>query len=666
MLEPQKALALYHVMLTARLLDQFELAAVNRGEAWFHISGSGHESSAILNEFLQDQDWLSCHYRDKALLLGRGVSSQEFLNALYGNAESYSGGRQMNPFTSCRARNVMNMSIPVGNGALQCVGVATSIRSQPDNPIVLCSIGDGTSQQGEVLEAIAEAVRSQLPVLFFIQDNQLAVSTKTRGKTFFSHPDAEPEEFYGLPIHRVDGREVLQARQHLAPVIEQVRASRGPAIVIFRTCRLDNHSNADDQSLYRSVHDLEQSRLEDDPLGRLENALLESGITDLQLDEIKSAIQIRLAAEESRAKSGGQPTAVKTVKAALPDVLEGKFNPAACQPAFVNCTMRQAINRVLRHHLSSNHSVFLYGEDIEDPKGDVFGVTRDLSNEFSGRVLNSPLSESTIVGLSIGRALAGDKPVCFIQFADFIPHALNQIMSELATLYWRSNGEWSAPVIVMIACGAYRPGLGPFHAQSMEALMAQVPGLDVFYPSNAGDAAGLLNSAFLSGRPSIFFYPKNALNRPEDRAPENIGQYFLPIGDAIQVRKGNDLSLLAWGNTLQICLRVAVELSKLEIDCDVIDLACISPWDKEAVLKSVQKTGRMIVVEENTHTCGFGAEVAATVAESATRPVLIRRITGPDSYLPFNFDNQRALLPSFESILATAAELLDLDLDWQT
>ncbi|MEK6239146.1 MAG: hypothetical protein N2C14_30890, partial [Planctomycetales bacterium] len=308
--------------------------------------------------------------------------------------------------------------------------------------------------------------------------------------------------------------------------------------------------------------------------------------------------------------------------------------------------------------------VCVFGQDLEDPKGDVFGLTRGLSTKHPGRVRNAPLTESTIVGTAIGRALAGERPVAFLQFADFFPLAYNQITSELGSMHWRTGGQWQAPVIVMIACGAYRPGLGPFHAQSFEAVAAHTPGVDVFMPSTASDAVGMLNAAFQSGRPTLFFYPKSCLNNPRATTSDDVESQLVPIGRARKVRAGFDLTLVAWGNTVQVCEKTAESLESVGIEAEIIDLRSLSPWDEKAVLASAEKTARLVVVHEDNHTCGFGAEVLATVAERARVPVSLRRVTRGDVYVPCNFANQLEVLPSFKRVLEVAAELLDLDLAW--
>ncbi|MDZ4199361.1 MAG: transketolase C-terminal domain-containing protein, partial [Kiritimatiellia bacterium] len=329
-------------------------------------------------------------------------------------------------------------------------------------------------------------------------------------------------------------------------------------------------------------------------------------------------------------------------------------------------TLIEALRETLRARLADDGRVTLYGQDIEDPKGDVFGVTRGLSTEFGDRVCNSPLSEATILGVSIGRALAGGRPVAFLQFADFFPVAFNQIYSELAALYWRSAGQWPAPVIVLAVTGGYRPGLGPYHAQTPEAFMLHAPGLDVFMPATAADAAGLLNSAFDSGRPSIFFYPKNLLNERTSLADPNVRGQRIPIGRARQVRAGNDLTLVGWGNTVAICEQVAATLETDGLGVEVLDLRTLSPWDREMVSASAARTGRLIVVHEDTRTCGLGAEILAHISETHPDRVQMARVTTPDTWLAFHYGSQLHALPSFRSVLERAADMLGRDVSWKS
>ncbi|MCA9198855.1 MAG: hypothetical protein KDA87_15010, partial [Planctomycetales bacterium] len=663
-MDKQHLVKLFRYMALARRIDQAEHEITSRGEAFFHLSGAGHEATVGLSDHLAPCDWLHPHYRSRAFLLAMGVPVREFFDSLFCKAESSSQGRRMSAFFCHRQRNLLSMVTPVGNNALQSVGVATTIKHQSERPIVLCGLGDGTTQQGEFMEACGEAYRESLPVLFLVEDNHWAISTQTKRKTFYS-TDQKSDSFHGIPIHRVDGRDVVQVHQDFGPIVQQMRSTRQPAIVVLDVERLSSHTNADNQALYRSREDLEHAAQNGDPLKRCEAALRSLGVTDQEIQSIYEWAAHEVASAEARSFAGPEPVAAFDAKKSLPVELTHPSREFRGEDTDTKLTMRDAMREVLRHRLQNDSRVTLFGEDIEDPKGDVFGVTSGLSTQFPGRVKNSPLSESTILGVSIGQSLAGQRPVAFIQFADFLPLANNQITSELATMYWRTAGQWECPVIVMAACGAYRPGLGPFHAQTGEAWMAHTPGLDVFMPSTAADAAGMLNAAFESGRPTLFLYPKACLNDPKNVTSADVAKQFVPVGPARRVRGGRDITFVAWGNTVKVCEQTAEALERVGVESEILDLRSLSPWDERTVIASAEKTARLVVVHEDNHTCGIGAEVVATVAEKTRVPVAARRVTRPDTHVPCNFANQLELLPSFERVLATAADLLDMDLEWE-
>lgn len=659
----------YRHMVTAREMDSLEQDFTGRGEAFFHVSGAGHEATAALNDYLVPEDYLHVHYRDKALMLARGISPKMFFLALFNKDESHSRGRQMNAHMSAPELNILSLVGPVGNSALHAAGVAEVIKEQPANPIVLCALGDGMTQQGEVHEAIGHAVRDSLPVLFVVEDNAFAISTGTKRKTFYSNPNGEAESFYGVPIERVDGRDPLAAHEVFSRVVGDMRRQREPRIVVFQVDRLQNHTNADDQRVYRTPEEIEQVNRIGDPIRNLGSYLLQSGITQEQLDDIQRDVKTDLAAVAAEAQRSADPTPYRDAKrplsAALTDPRSEYLGSTDSSSAGPRLTMIESIRGVLRHRLSTDESVTLFGEDIEDPKGDVFGVTKGLTQAFPGRVINSPLSESTILGVSIGRALAGEHPVAFLQFADFLPIAYNQIFAELGSMYWRTDGGWQVPVIVMITCGGYRPGLGPFHASSLEAIAAHTPGVDVFMPSSAADAAGLLNAAFESKRPTLFFYPKNCLNDRAKATSPDVDKHLVPVGSARLLRSGEDITLLGWGNTVALCEKAAASLAEEGVSAEVVDLRSLVPWDQDLVVSSVEKTGRLLVAHEDNHTVGLGAEIAATVSETASRHVSIRRVTRPDTYVPCNFENQLQVLPSYRSVLETAVELLGGEIVWR-
>jgi len=659
-------LELYRSMLTARRVDELEASLAQRGEVPFYVPASGHEAVAALAWLLTEHDWLHCHYRDKALALARGVTIESLMAAVLGKATSNSQGRRMPGFPSSRALKLLNCPTLVGNSALQAAGVAAAVREQPERPIVYCGMGDGGTQEGEFHEAFAEAVRSALPVLFVVQDNRYALSTPTAGKTFYSLPDGDAETYMGVPLRYVDGADAVAAHAALAEAVAAVRASRRPLCCIVRVERLASHTNSDDQGVYRGADELARIRAEADPVVNLRAALRAGGVDEDALRRLEQDVDAAVERADAAARAADEPAPATAAKRPLPPELTDAASEYRGADGVRELNMLAAMREALRLRLAGDPRASLYGEDIEDPKGDVFGLTRGLSRDAGAdRVRNAPLAEATIVGVSIGRALCGERPVAFLQFADFLPVAWNQVFSEMSTMYWRSAGDWECPVLVMGICGGYRPGLGPFHAQSPVSVAAHTPGLDVYCPSTAGDAAGLLNAAFRAERPALFFYPKSILNDPDRGTSADIDKHLVPIGKARTVRPGQHLTLVSWGSTMPICERVAAALEDAGVYAEVLDLRTLSPWDKEGVLTSARKTGRLLVVHEDNATCGLGGEIVATVAEQAGDRVRVARVAQADTYVPYHYGNQLAVLPSFARVLERAAEMTELDLEWE-
>lgn len=654
----------YENILTSRYVDLFEQDYTSRGEAFFHVSGSGHENIAFLHPYLIADDFLHCHYRDKSLMIARGISAKMFFLSLFAKDQSHSKGRQMSAHLSDPALNVMSLVGPVGNNALQAVGAAAQIKSKKTNPIVLCAMGDGTTQQGEVLEAVAHAVRDSLPVLFMIEDNHYAISVKTPGRTFYSYPEGDASEFYGIPIVRINGKDPVETYEKLGAVVTKMRTDRKPSIVVFEVERLNNHTNADDQRSYRSPEEIEKARNTADPVKILENLLVENGFPKEKIEALHAKVKAQVEQESIEAQDSPEPEPNFDAKAPIPAHLTDRDQEYRGKGGDDQIVMLEALRETLKQRMQKDSRVTLFGEDLEDPKGDVFGVTRGLSQAFPGRVVNSPLAESTIIGVSIGQALAGGRPVAFLQFADFFAIGFNQIWSEMSSMHWRTDGGWKVPMIVMVSCGAFKPGLGPFHASSMEGFAAHTPGIDVFLPSTAGDAAGLLNAAFESERPTIMFYPKTCLNDRSQATSRDVSRQFVPIGKARLHRAGSQFTFVGWGNTVALCDKAAAVLEKNGVTSDVIDLRSLSPWDIEMVVASAKKTGRLIIAQEDNHTASMASEISATVAELAGTHIDIRRVDRADTWVPFHFGNQLDVLPSYKRILETAVDMLGGKMKW--
>jgi len=650
-------LDIYRPMLASRKADAVQEDAAQRGEAFFYIPSSGHEAMASLAPHLKETDWLHCHYRDRALMFARGITQQDLLLGLLGKTGSPSEGRRM-PGFACN-RNLRLLSAPTGvaSNALQAVGVAQAVQDKGE--IVYCGIGDGGTQEGEFFEAVAEAVRSQLPVLFVVQNNRYALSTPSTGRTFFSRPSGDATDFYGIPLLRADGTDAVEAHRVFGEAVSKVRENGGPQIVVLEVERLTSHTNADDHTLYRSADDIRDMHEKGDPILILAEKLMAAGIPEAVLKTIEHEVNHELDEAFAAARKTTNAKTELSAKKPLPAIQDEQRADGDA------LTMIEAMRAVIGERLGRDSGRYLYGEDIEDPKGDVFGLTRGIGTDFPQQVINAPLSEATIVGTAIGQSLAGKKPVACIQFADFMLPAFNQMAAELGAMWWRTNGQWECPVIVMAICGAYRPGLGPYHAQTFDSTFAHIPGLDVLMPSTAADAAGLLNASFDSGRPTVFLFPKNLINDRSVTCSDDAANQFVPIGKARITRPGKDLTLLSWGSTMPLCEKTAAALEEAGASAEVIDLRSLSPWDEETVLASAQKTGKLLVVHEDNHTCGLGGEVLATVAEKADGEIKMARVTRADTYIPYLFETQIEVLPSFKSVLGKAAELLDYSLEWQ-
>ena len=680
-LSHDQLLATYRAMRAARTTNAIEAELATGGDSFFHLPTTGHESVAAWNAFLKPEDWVHTHYRDQALWLARGIEPKAYFDAALCNADNYSHGRQMVGFQASRKLNMPSTVVPVANNCLQAVGIAAHLEEQrqlgldKSNAIVLCGMGDGTTQQGEVYEAIAETVRRQLPVLFYIMDNGYAISTPTAGQTFFNTPHGPADSFYGLPIHRFDGRRVLPEMPRMGALVQQVRTQRGPALAVVKVDRLSSHTNADDHRVYRPAETIEHLKETSDPLVNLRAALIDHGIAEAKLDAIDAELEKDIRHASELARRVADPETTIDAKRELPaklrpdaDEYRGDLEKQAGDPADDDRGDARVAAPPPRHRRTRGPA----GRRHRRPQGR--RVRRDPRplHRVPGRVQNTALSEPTIIGGAIGRAMAGARPVGFIQFADFLPNGISQIISELGSIYWRSGGEFECPVILMVTCGAYRPGLGPFHANTYESLLAHIPGIDLVMPSTAGDAAGLLNAAFESGRPTIFMYPKVCLNDRSHATSPDIDKHLIPLGKAHRETRGDDLTLVGWGSTMPILRDVAAEITQQsDRTVDLFDLRSLSPWDRDTLAESARRTGRLLVVHEDNLTAGFGAEVLAGVTEDVTNTpgqphsdFRGRRVTRPDVYVPTNYKNQLEVLPSFRGTLTAACELLDLKVDF--
>jgi 2-oxoisovalerate dehydrogenase E1 component len=536
--------------------------------------------------------------------------------------------------------------------------------------ITYVSLGEGTTSEGEFWESLNTACRLHLPVLYVVADNGYAISVRSSDQA--PAPVSElVRGFRGLAVTQVDGWDYATCRKVGARAVARVRAGEGPGLVHARVTRPYSHSAADSQAKYRGADELAREAAHD-PIDTLQRDLVESGVLTedeaLAIRAEAKAIAAR-AADEALAAARPDPATVTDHVVSVPVRTEPPPDPvtvAGAEPVL----LADAIGQALHELLAADERIRVFGEDVADAddevlddvegKGGVFGVTRGLQRRFgSARCYNTPLAESNIVGRGVGQALRGLRPCAEIQFFDYIWPAMQQLRSEVATIRWRSNGAFTCPLVVRVAIGGYLTGGGIWHSQSGESIFAHIPGLLVAFPSRTRDAVGLLRTAFASEDPVLFLEHKHLYRQRYSADPFPPTGWMLPFGRGAVARPGRDLTIVTWGATVQKSLAAAAELEVEGCSVEVIDLRTIAPWDHDIVCQSVERTGRVLVVHEDTITAGFGAEVAAWVAEHCfwALDAPVTRVAALDTFVAYEPSLEEAILPQVSDITAAARSL---------
>ena len=651
------ATELYRKMLGVFFIEERLKIFTRQGKVTFHASTRGHEKVQIGTVMLMKPglDWFFTYYREKAVAYALGMPAKDiFLHMLSREGDSSSGGRNMPEHFSSMDLRLVSGTACTGTKYLIAVGAAKAAKKEGKGAIVYVSSGEGATSEGEFFEALNWATREQLPVLFLIQNNGYAISVPQKHQTQSSIKDMAEGFGIGMPSYKLEGTWFEGLYQMLPGVIEKMRAGGGPALIEADVIRMDSHSSSDDQMKYRTEAEMKELRKRD-PLMQTERYLLQNGIyTEDQVAKIRAEIQadVDQAAEEADAQP--QPAVGHITTHVYSDQVPSF---PEMDPKYVSTdtiSMIEAINRGLREEMEHNPKIVMWGEDIADPKGGVFGVTRGLSTLYPDRVQNSPLAEASIAGVAGGMAIVGYKPIVEIQFADYAWPAFMQMRNEIPTLRWRSNGTWKNPMVVRIACGGRIKG-GPFHSCSPETFYAHTPGWYICYPSTAEDAKGLIKTAARCDDPVIFLEHKRLYRHITAKSQEPNADYRIPFGKGRIRREGKSATIVTWGATVSMALEIADEF-----DLEVIDLRTIVPMDDEIVFNSVRKTSRALVLHEDSITMGWGAEVVARIAancfEHLDAPVL--RIGAKDCFVPSALSLEDEMLPSTDELRTSIAKLL--------
>jgi 2-oxoisovalerate dehydrogenase E1 component len=711
-LSARQLVEIYRLMVLSRAVDDREILLKRQQKTFFQISAAGHEALQVgaALALRPGYDWFFPYYRDRALCLALGVTPYDMmLQAVGAGNDRASGGRQMPTHWSNRALHIVSTSSSTATQLLHGVGCAEAGRYFSRHPeaaakaegdyrafhdvefhgdeVALACVGEGSTSQGEFWEALNTASNQKLPVIFMIEDNGYAISVPVEVNTPGGNISRLVANFPHFHFAEVDGNDPQACLAAFQEAADYCRAGRGPALVHGHCVRLYSHSLSDDDKLYRSTAEREADAL-CDPIARMRSRLVGDGLaTSSELDELEQRMQREAAEAAEHALEAPlppvsgielhvysedlDPTRASFATETLPAAPQSG-QAASGQKLTGPRTMADLINVCLRDEMRRDPRIVIYGEDVADAsrdaalsevkgKGGVFKLTAGLQTEFGAeRVFNSPLAEANIVGRALGYATRGMKPVVEIQFFDYIWPAMHQIHNELSVLRWRSNGEWAAPVVIRVPIGGYLTGGAIYHSQSGESIFTHIPGLRVVFPSNALDANGLLRTAIRCDDPVLFLEHKRLYRETYGRAAYPGPDFAIPFGKAKIVRPGDAITLVTYGALVPRALQAAQQAQRQHgIDVEIVDLRTLNPYDWKAIAASVRKTNRVIVAHEDMLSWGYGAELAARIADELFDELdaPVRRIGSMDTFVAYQPVLEDAILPQPETILKAIVDL---------
>ncbi len=665
--------AMYRTMVLTRAVDQKLWNLQRIGKVPFIIPGRGQEAAQVGSAWALRRGWDVAlpYYRDYGVVLTLGMTPEEVvLNAFARPADPNSGGRQMPSHWGCARLNIITGSSPIATQLPHAAGLANAARIRGEDRVTVCWFGEATSSRGDYHEALNYAGIHDLPLVLVCENNGYAISVGGEVQTAVPNV-ADQMAAYGFEGVIVDGNDPLDVYSATAEAVAKARAGGGPTLVECKTYRLLPHTSDDDDRRYRPAEEVEAWKAKD-PLDRMRRYVLAHGLMTEE-DEEKLAAHVRDEVSQAAERAEASPPA--TAEMAFSRVWARPLRPIPRVPAHVpqevverphpahpgtgvERSVLDAVRQTLDDLMAEDERVVVLGEDV-GVMGGVFRATDRLYERYgAARVIDTPLAESSIVGIGIGLALAGLRPVAEIQFADFLHSCVDQLVNEAAKIHYRSNGDFSVPMVVRAPWGG-GTHRALYHSQAVEVMYAHVAGIKVVCPSTPADAAGLLREAVDDPDPVLFLEHKLTYRRVKGLVPE--GDWRVPIGVAEVVRAGSDMTIVTYGRHRHLSLEAAETLAGEGCSVEVIDLRTISPLDRDTVLGSVCRTGRLLVVHEDNISFGVGAEIAALAAEEAFYDLdaPVRRLAMPDvPAMPYSGPQESALLIGPDHIAAAARSLL--------
>ena len=649
-----------------RFTDKKVMNLLKQGKSFFHMSPAGHEAIqvACALEMKKGIDWAFPYYRDLAFMIAIDDNLNDiFSHMLAKKNDPMSGGRQLPCHWASTELNIPAQSSPTGTQFLQAVGTALSAKLNNTGAVTYVSSGEGTTSQGEFHEAVNWASREKLPVVFVIENNKYAISVPVHDQSggldsSIAHMMAGFDRLLRLSI---DGTNFEESANAAKKAFEYARSGKGPVLIEAHVVRLESHSSSDDQRKYREKESIDADK-EKDPLKLITEKIIADGIlSSTEIDNINAEMKKLVESAADFALALEDPNGEDADKFVLDESgLRESLEYEKTRPSGNPIVLVDAINHALVEEMTRNEKIILFGEDVVDHKGGVFTATKGLSTKFGPkRVFNSPLAEASIAGVCIGLALTGMKPLAEIQFGDYIWPAFMQIRDELAAIRYRSNNKFSVPMVYRVPVGGYIHG-GPYHSQNIEGFFAHIPGLLIAYPSNASDAKGLLKTALRLNDPVIFLEHKGLYRQSYASSPEPDSDYLLPFGKANVVTEGNDLSVITYGAMVHETNFAVRKLREEGFSVEIVDIRTINPLDEKTIFESVKKTGKAIVIHEDTLTAGFGAEIVARITENCFEYLdgPVKRVAGKDAFVPYHPILENDILPNREKIYNSLKELL--------